>query len=232
MLSSSRSPPPAQDEARAARPAKAERPQRRTQADRTRVTREKLMQAAIDVLLEQGYGRLTTKEVARVAGVSNGALMHHFASKAELVVAATAMVYEEAILRGQRVAQTADADRRLIEGYLTDCMSVYFDWPFIAALETIIVARTEPELMTQILPVMERYRATCDEIWLKVFKRAGLPAARARLLLNLTLNMVRGMAINRLWRHDDRNYQIYLKEWIAIASRELGVVATPPAKAP
>lgn len=195
--------------------------QRRTQADRTRVTREKLMQAAIDVLLEQGYSRLTTKEVARVAGVSNGALMHHFTSKAELVVAATAMVYDEAIVRGQRVAQTVDADRKPIEGYLSDCMSVYFDWPFIAAIETIMVARTDPQLMEQILPVMERYRATCDEIWLKVFKRAGLSTARAKLLLNLTLNLVRGMALNRLWRHDDRNYHAYLKEWVAIAAREI-----------
>ncbi|MGB3070126.1 MAG: TetR/AcrR family transcriptional regulator [Ottowia sp.] len=205
----------------------APRRERRTQADRTRATREKLMQAAIDVLLEQGYGRLTTKEVARVAGVSNGALMHHFASKAELVVAATAMVYEEAIVRGQRVAQTANAELNLIEGYLSDCLSIYFDWPFVAALETIVVARTDPELMEQILPVMERYRSTCDDIWLKVFKRAGLPAARAKVLLNLTLNLTRGMAINRLWRHDDRNYQSYLKEWVAITAREIAASIKP-----
>lgn len=192
---------------------------RRTQADRTRVTREKLMKATIDVLLKQGYGRLTTKEVARVAGVSNGALMHHFASKSELVVAATAMVYEEAIERGQRAAQSVGADRKPIEGYISDCLNVYFDWPFIAALESIMVARTDPELMRQILPVMERYRTTCDGIWMKVFKRAGLPAARAKLVLNLTLNLVRGMAVNRLWRHDERHYQLYLKEWIAIATR-------------
>lgn len=201
---------------------------RRTQADRTRVMREKLMQAAIDVLLKQGYSRLTTKEVARVAGVSNGALMHHFASKSELVVAATAMVYEEAIVRGQRAAQRVDADRKPIEGYISDCLSVYFDWPFIAALESIMVARTDPELMEQILPVMERYRMTCDGIWMKVFKRAGLPAARAKSVLNLTLNLVRGMAINRLWRHDDRNYQLYLKEWAAIAAREIEAARARP----
>jgi len=208
-------------------PSPAPRRERRTQADRTRATREKLMQAAIDVLLEQGYSRLTTKEVARVAGVSNGALMHHFASKAELVAAATAMVYEEAIVRGQRVAQTADADLNPIEGYLSDCLSVYFDWPFVAALESIVVARTDPELLEQILPVMERYRTTCDDIWLKVFKRAGLPAARAKVLLNITLNLTRGMAINRLWRHDDRNYQSYLKEWVAIAEREMAAAVKP-----
>lgn len=194
---------------------------RLTQADRTRAMQDKLMNAAIEVLLEQGYGRLTTKEVARVAGVSNGALMHHFASKAELVVAATAMVYEEAIIRGQRVAKTVNADQKPIEGYLSDCLSVYFEWPFIAALETIMVARTDPDLMEKILPVMKRYRTTCDDIWISVFMRTGLTHQKASLLLNLTLNLVRGMAINRLWKNDDKNYKLLLKQWVGIATREI-----------
>jgi len=203
-----------------ARPRVPRAPARRRQEDRSRETRDKLMQAAIDVLLRDGYNRLTMKEVAAAAGVSSGALMHHFSSKAELVVAATAMVYDEAIVRGQRVAQTVDADRRPIEGYIADCTSVYFDWPFLAALETIVVARTDPELMEKILPVMEQYRSTCDLIWLAVFQKAGLGEGRAKDLLNLTLNMVRGMAVNSIWRRDDAHYRHVLKTWVAMASRE------------
>ena len=68
---------------------------------------------------------------------------------------------------------------------------------------------------------MERYRVTCDEIWMGVFKKAGVPTKRARVLLNLSLNLVRGMALNRIWRHDDTHYHAYLKEWIAIANQQL-----------
>lgn len=196
---------------------------RRKQGDRSRETREKLMQAAIVVLLREGYNRLTMKEVVKEAGVSSGALMHHFTNKAELVVAATATVYEEAILRGQRVAQTVDAELNPIEGYITDCTSVYFDWPFLAALETIVVARTDSDLMERILPVMEKYRSTCDLIWLGVFRKAGLTETRAKELLNLTLNLVRGMAVNSIWRHEDAGYRRYLNTWVAIASREFGL---------
>jgi AcrR family transcriptional regulator len=198
---------------------------RRRQEDRSRDTRESLMKAAIDVLLRVGYNRLTMKEVVKVAGVSSGALMHHFTNKEELVVAATAMVYDEAIVRGQRVAQTVDAERRPIEGYISDCMSVYFDWPFLAALETIMVARTDPALMKKILPVMENYRTTCDLIWLGVFKKLGLSQGRAEMLINLTLNLVRGMAVNNLWRHDEKHYKKYIKEWVAMAGREFGVAS-------
>lgn len=207
-------------QARPARTRVPRAPTRRRQEDRSRETRDKLMQAAIDVLLRDGYNRLTMKEVAAAAGVSSGALMHHFSSKAELVVAATAMVYDEAIVRGQRVAQTVDADRRPIEGYIADCTSVYFDWPFLAALETIVVARTDPELMDKVLPVMEHYRRTCDVIWLAVFQKAGLSEGRAKDLLNLTLNLVRGMAVNSIWRRDDAHYRHVLEAWVAMASRE------------
>lgn len=200
----------------------AKRP-RRTQEDRSSATRDKLLTATIQVLLRDGYNGLTTKEVARTCGVSSGALMHHYANKAELVVAATAMVYEEAIVRGQRMAQKAGSSEKLIEGLISDCKSIYFEWPFLAALESIVVARTDPDLMARILPVMERYRVTCDDIWLSVFKKAGVPAARARVLMNLTLNLVRGMGLNRMWRHDDAHYDIYLKEWTAIANAQLAL---------
>jgi len=217
---SERSAPPAEEE----RPG---RPVRRRQEDRSRDAREKLLNAAIEVLLRKGYNGLTTKDVAQAAGLSNGALMHHFVNKAELVVAATAKVYAEALVRGQRMAQTEQAVHQPLEGFLSDCLSVYFDWPFVAALEVIVVARTDPALMEHMLPVMEEFRVNCDRTWLAVFRRAGVPEAKATKLLNLTLNLVRGMAVNRLWRHDDAHYREFLADWLAIANRELRSAGPP-----
>jgi AcrR family transcriptional regulator len=198
-----------------------ERPVRRRQEDRSRDAREKLLNATIEVLLNKGYNGLTTKDVAQAAGLSNGALMHHYANKAELVIAATARVYEEALLRGQRRAQLPDAVDHPLEGFLSDCLSVYFDWPFIAALEIIVVSRTDAQLMEQMLPVMENFRVNCDRTWMAVFRRAGVAEAKATELLNLTLNLVRGMAVNRLWRRDDAHYREFLDAWLVMANREL-----------
>src|SRR5262249_22325345 len=128
------------------------RPPRRSQEDRSRSAKEKLLRATIEVLVRDGYGGLTMKEVARQAHLSSGALMHHYTHKGERVVAATAAIYEEAIVRGQGVAQTADAVKAPVEGFISDCLSVYFEWPFLAAIEIIVVARTDPELMERMLP--------------------------------------------------------------------------------
>ena len=205
--------------------AAAEKKVRRTQEDRSREARGKILAATIDVLMERGYGGLTTKEVATQAGISNGALMHHYANKAELVVAATAAVYEEWSRRGQSLAASASALENPVEGFMNDCMSVYFDWPFIAALEVILVARTDAELMARILPVMDQYRATTNQLWLQVFRKAGLSSADAKTVLNLTLNIVRGMAVNRLWQKDEKNYRAFLKDWVRIVQGQFPPLA-------
>lgn len=51
-------------------------------------TRERLLRAAADVFAERGYDGTRVVDIAAAAGVSNGALYAHFASKAELLVAA------------------------------------------------------------------------------------------------------------------------------------------------
>jgi AcrR family transcriptional regulator len=51
-------------------------------------TRDRLLLAAADVFAERGYDGTRVADIAAAAGVSNGALYSHFASKAELLVAA------------------------------------------------------------------------------------------------------------------------------------------------
>ena len=194
---------------------------RRRQKDRSRDAQERLLAATIDILMTRGYAGLTTKEVAKSSGLSNGALVHHFATKAELVVAATASVYEAAIQRGQRVAKSPEASQRPIEGFITDCLSVYFDWPFLVALEIIVLARTDEALRERILPVMDHYRRTTNELWLKVFEDAGMSPAQSWTVLNLTLNLIRGMAVNRMWSHDDKYYETCLSEWVNLVTAHI-----------
>ena len=51
---------------------------------RARETRTKILDAARKVFGDRGFGQATIEEIAGAAGVSNGALYHHFATKQEL----------------------------------------------------------------------------------------------------------------------------------------------------
>ncbi|MGK2939073.1 MAG: TetR/AcrR family transcriptional regulator [Solirubrobacteraceae bacterium] len=64
------------------------RPIRRTQEERTAETRRKLLDATLASLLEVGYAGTTTRRVAEIAGVSQGAQTHHFPRRVDLVGAA------------------------------------------------------------------------------------------------------------------------------------------------
>jgi len=49
-------------------------------------TRLALLNAAIDLLVDRGFGALTTTRLAEHAGFTRGALQHHFASRDDLLV--------------------------------------------------------------------------------------------------------------------------------------------------
>jgi AcrR family transcriptional regulator len=76
-----------------------ERHERRTQAERTEATRAALIEAARALFAERGYVDVGTEEIVRRAGVTRGALYHHFGGKEDLFRAVYEAVEEEVTLR-------------------------------------------------------------------------------------------------------------------------------------
>jgi AcrR family transcriptional regulator len=117
---------------------------RRTQAERSAAMRGRIIAAAIDSLVELGHAKTTTLEVQRRAGVSRGALLHHFPSRAELLVAAV-----DELFAGQRqvfYASTTSPEHRGIDGGVDALWRVGNSPLALAADELWSAARNDPEL--------------------------------------------------------------------------------------
>jgi AcrR family transcriptional regulator len=100
---------------------------RRSQAARTEATRAALIAAARRLFTERGYEGVGTEEIVRTAGVSRGALYHHFGGKRELLDAAYEQLEAESTARVARVVLGSELDSPLeamvagIEAFLDEC---------------------------------------------------------------------------------------------------------------
>jgi AcrR family transcriptional regulator len=104
-----------------------EPPRRRTQKERAEETREALIAAARKLFTERGYENVGTEEVVRSAGVTRGALYHHYGDKASLLEAVYNRVEAESTERIARIVLDSDLDSPLeamkagVTAFLDEC---------------------------------------------------------------------------------------------------------------
>jgi len=210
----------------------------RTQQQRRDETRRALLDAAVESLIEVGFARTTTLEVQRRAEVSRGALLHHFPSKAELLVAAIAHLAEMRAIELKRLSAELPADRQgggkgapgagartdAVLGLLWQCFSGTF---FQVAMELRTAARTDPELR----PVLASAERTLRDGILaqartlfgkEVADHPGLPRA-----LDLTLQLMIGAAMSAVLHGGDRRLDELIDDWKALFPTVLAHGAAP-----
>ena len=178
-------------------PAVALKSKRRTQPQRRAAMRERLLEATVECLHELGFNGTTTIEVARRAGVSRGAQLHHYPTRQKLVVAAIEHVLQKRLgefRRGFSVPQgKGDRTRRAVEllWSLTNG-STFYAW-----LELLVAARTDPELRTAMLSIAQRFEQGVLEAFHEAF-----PENRDNPALNFapwfTLAALQGFALDRI----------------------------------
>jgi AcrR family transcriptional regulator len=120
---------------------------RRTQAERRASTRTALLDAAIACLVAEGYANTTTRSIAERAGVTPGAVHHHFAGKAELLSEAVRhlgnRLAKELLARAPREAPSIQARCEEILDHLWEVLRGPL---FQASMELWVAARTDAEL--------------------------------------------------------------------------------------
>ena len=126
---------------------------RRSQAERSAATREALLDAAIECLIQEGYASTTTSRVAERAGVSRGAHLHHFQTRTALVAAAVEALARKWLgeLR-EASAKLPDGPERTLAGL--DLLWAHYASPlFQAALDLWTDARSDDELREALVEV-------------------------------------------------------------------------------
>jgi TetR/AcrR family transcriptional regulator, transcriptional repressor of bet genes len=187
--------------------------------------RERILEAAIEVLKSDGYAGLTIAKVAARGGESKPLVAYHYGSKQGLVQAAGRSIAEmitdevldavdgattvEAVIRGvdTGVERVLDRDERVAR--------LYFD---LAAVSVV-----EPAVRRTIAEVNEQWR----EVLVRLLTEAsdGLPPARARVLTVMVISGMQGMTLERIergaTRERKRARELFIRSAVAAAAQEL-----------
>jgi AcrR family transcriptional regulator len=170
-------------------------PARRTQEQRRAETRAKLLDATIQSLLDVGYAATTTRRVAELAGVSQGAQTHHFPYRVDLVGAAVERLADRRIAELHELADEFPSDRSERLRALLDVLRADFSGPtFVVYVKLWVAADDDPELYARLVPVERRIaRATIELAQTLSGELADVPGFEPHM--QLALIVVRGLAL-------------------------------------
>lgn len=175
-------------------------------------TRESLLNAAVTSLVTYGYAGTTTQRVQDIAGVSRGALLHHFGSKSELFVASIHHIASQRIVAVRQAADVPpgpDALRQVIYAIRESMTGPAFQ----AGMELWMAARTDPELRKSLLPEERALGAALREVFNKFIDDHEID--ESRISLDSLLAILRGLELTRVMRTDEEAADAVIEHWIA-----------------
>ena len=142
--------------------------ERRTNAERSAETRERILEATLACLSEKGYAATSTNDVVRQAGVSRGALNHHFSSKSDLVAAAAVHLVRKRYATTEVQSQELSDEHQSIREKLEVRRRDYERW-FPATIEFMVACRTDEVLSESfskaMAPYVESMGKVMQEAW-------------------------------------------------------------------
>jgi len=170
---------------------------RRTQEERSATTRRKLIESAVTCISELGYLNSTVEVVANHAGVSRGAVQHHFGSRNDLLVA----VVDEF---GMALSTSDDIPANLT---LAERVSAAIDltWAvlktphFLAVVQIWLTMRHTRAIRPTIAKKIRLIEQMLDTEWQMLFREVAVPPATVVAIRHLVLATLRGLALRKLY---------------------------------
>ncbi|WP_034271315.1 TetR/AcrR family transcriptional regulator [Actinospica robiniae] len=191
------------------------------QQDRSRATRQRLLDAAMDCLARLGWSGSTVAVVAERAGVTRGALQHHFPTREDLFTAAIEHVAAEriAFVRARLDDLPAPGPART-EAVVAMVVQMYTDQYFRAALHLWVAAATEEPLRERVVALENRVGREAHRVAVASLG-VDAHAPGVREAVQATLDMARGLGLANLLTDDSERRAGIISRWAALLDAAL-----------
>ena len=167
--------------------------ERRSHAERTAETRAKIIDAVVESIADVGFQRTTAQEITRRAGVTWGAVQHHFGDKDALLVA----VLEESFNRfAERLddVSLANTDLAARAELFVDRAWAHFRGRHYRSTFEILLNHLGRTGVTAGDDWRARMTRAWDGVWSRIFADSPLPRVRSLALQHFTVSALSGLA--------------------------------------
>jgi AcrR family transcriptional regulator len=180
--------------------------------DRSRATRERLLEATVATLAEYGWGRTTVATVAARAGVSRGAAQHHFPTRGDLVTAAIRHMTDVRLSGLRSTLAVLPDDPHRTRRALDEIVQLYTGTLFKAALHVWTEAAVDPDLRTQVIPLERALAREGYRLAVGLLDVDG-DDPQVRAVVSATLDLARGLGLADVLTDDAQRRTRILDTW-------------------
>lgn len=177
---------------------------RRTQSQRSATTRQAVLEATIDCLIEVGYRGTTTTAIQERAGVSRGALTHQYPSKNDLLAAAISHLAEVRATEMLESARQAPDPGDPLQHGLRILWRTFNTDLFHAAIELWIASRTDDDLHEVLIDAEREIARQYHQAGAELFGDLAQNPGFARGMESVVTHM-RGAALTNILRRSPRD---------------------------
>lgn len=172
---------------------------RRTHAERSAATRQHLIATAIDVIQHRSLEEMSIHALAKSAGMTSGAVQHHFESKAVLMMNVLSELIESTVRSGELWPSAALPARERAAKFVQAVWRLVYAQPrFIVAWNIYLGCRNQPEVLGHIAELRQSVQARMHEGFFSAFPELAAEADRDGLL-GLVLSSLRGLGLLQLF---------------------------------
>lgn len=169
---------------------------RRTQEERRRVTRQKILDGAMRCIDRSGYSGATVVRIAEEAGVTTGALQHHFGDRHGLMLAVVRDGYERMVADIiDRLPSGGTLEER-VDGGVDAMVAGYNSAPAVAAFEIVVALREDEDFQAEHPALAMPGAMELDRHWLRLFHDAPASDAAKRITRQLVRATILGALVS------------------------------------
>lgn len=189
---------------------------KRTQEMRSAKMTQLILDTTLDTIFELGYQNTSTNEVVKRAGVSRGALLHHFPSKTALITAAIRYQLSNEIDQIRSIAVDVSNGKVSLKEFLDYLWNRFSGRLYMITMDYISAARTNESLREELIPITKEFHQGLNDTWDLLFQESNLSSDEVATALNMTLCLFRGMGMQTVIRDDPAYFEAMLNTCFSI----------------